>query len=308
MKRYKTKNWYLSLLPFLLGLGIAIILNNKIRLLPVIQIRIDLASSAIFLGAIISILFIYRQLIHQSQKRKTKEMLKTENEEHKQFLVRLDHELKNPLSAIKTGTAYLGQLTSEVKPKKNQVDLQKTITQISSQADRINRLISDLRKLAELETYTIEFRKVNINLLLEQVVENTRSNPDCKDRKVILSLPTTPWQLPDLETDEDLFYLCFSNLMDNALKYTLPNGIIEIRAYENHHHIVIEIADNGIGIPENEIGKVWGRLYRAKNSRGYPGNGLGLSIVQTTVNRLNGACSIRSQEGKGTVFTLELPK
>ncbi len=309
MKASKFKTYIAALLPLILGLTAALILKLKFsQNIPVLQIRIDLASAVIFLSVLICLASFWRVHLTTKQAARTRAMLANEDEEHKQFLMRLDHELKNPLSAIKTAASYLEQLSADIEPKPVRSDFQKSLGQISALSERINRLILDLRKLAELETYRIERISVNINQLLQQLVADAATSPTGVDKKISLSLPGAPWQLPDLFTDEDLLYLCLSNMMNNAMKYTPAYGSIEVRAYENRDAIFIEIADSGLGIPPDEIDKVWGKLYRARNSRGVPGNGLGLSIVEIIVRRLQGSCDLRSQENTGTIFTLQLPK
>jgi len=98
------------------------------------------------------------------------------------------------------------------------------------------------------------------------------------------------------------------NLIDNAVKYTQEDDTVEIRAHENRDQVMIEVADSGIGIPENELENIGSELYRAKNSRGIPGYGLGLSIVKTIMKRLEGEFVIRSKEDAGTVVSIQLPK
>ena len=308
IKTTKIRSWILCLLPIAASLIIASFIDLQFRDIPLLHLRIDIASAVIFLGLIVSLVFLINHLKNLHHIRQIDDLMESEHSEHKQFLLRLDHELKNPLSAIKTSLALMGQQLNDLAPDHEKEELNQTTHQINAQTDRINRLISDLRKLSELETYLIELYPVKIHLLLEQTISDLKSNPKSQARKISLSLPSAPWQLPDITTDEDLLMLCISNLVDNALKYTQPNDTIEIRAYENNNYIFVEIADSGIGIPESELEKVWGKLYRARNSRGIPGNGLGLSIVKTIVERLNGICSIRSQEGVGTVFVLQLPK
>jgi len=309
MKIGKIKTSLAALLPLALGLIAALFVKLKFNPnLPVLQIRIDLASVLIFLGILCGLALFWRSRLTAKQKAQAQLLLTREKEEHKQFLMRLDHELKNPLSAIKTAASYLEQLSADIEPKPVRSDFQKSLAQISALSERINRLILDLRKLAELETYRIERVSVDINQLLQQLVADATASPTGAEKKISLSLPGAPWQLPALFTDEDLLYLCLSNMMNNAMKYTPAQGSIEIRAYENREAIFIEIADSGLGIPPDEIDKVWGKLYRAKNSRGVPGNGLGLSIVEIIVRRLQGSCDLRSQENTGTVFTLQLPK
>lgn len=307
MKLKKTLYMALCSLPLIIGVIIAFIFRTIYPLIPVLQIRIDLASAAIILGVFLSAILCFRYYQKTIYQRRLEQLKEKENEEHQQFLLRLDHELKNPLSAIKTSFASLMQLTAKSQPNQVQKEMKKTIQQSKSQIERINHLVSDLRKLAKLETYTLELQDVNIHNLLEQIVSSLSDNPGCKEKQINLSLPSAPWQLPSIYTDEDLLYLCLINLVDNAIKYTDFNDTIEIRAFENHDLITIVIADSGIGIPDGEINQVWGKLYRAKNSRGIPGIGLGLSIVETIVRRLEGKCEIRSREGEGTVFTLQVP-
>jgi two-component system OmpR family sensor kinase len=309
MKIGKLSTYIPALLSLVFGLVAALIIKIKFgQNIPVLFIYIDFASLLIFVSILVSLTFLLYLRLSARQAARAQALLDNEKEEHKQFLMRLDHELKNPLSAIKTAHTYLDQLAGDIKPKRSQIDFQKSLTQIGALTERINRLILDLRKLAELETYEIELMHVNIHQLLEQLVADASTNPAAENKEMILSLPSAPWQLPELFTDGDLLYLCLTNMLDNAMKYTPENGNIEIRAYENRESIFIEIADSGVGIPAEEIDKVWGKLYRAKNSRGVPGNGLGLSIVETITRRLGGKCDIRSQEDKGTVFTLELRK
>ena len=95
--------------------------------------------------------------------------------------------------------------------------------------------------------------------------------------------------------------------MDNALKFTGPDDTIEIRAFEDGTRVVIEIADTGPGILEEEIEQIWDELYRGRDARGIPGSGLGLSLVRAITERHGGDVNVRSRKDQGTVFTLRLP-
>ena len=97
------------------------------------------------------------------------------------------------------------------------------------------------------------------------------------------------------------------NLVDNALKFTAPGDTVEIRAFEDGATVVIEVADTGPGIPEEEMPHVWEELYRGQGARGVQGSGLGLALVQAIVERHCGQTGLRSRAGQGTVFTLRLP-
>jgi signal transduction histidine kinase len=95
--------------------------------------------------------------------------------------------------------------------------------------------------------------------------------------------------------------------MNNAVKFTQPGDTIEIRAFEDGNQVVIEVADTGPGIPEEEISHVWEELYRGTGARGIQGSGLGLALVRAIVSRHEGDITLRSRPGEGTVFTVRLP-
>ena len=126
-------------------------------------------------------------------------------------------------------------------------------------------------------------------------------------RNVTLSIPQAPWPLPQVRGDWDLLFLAIHNLLQNALKFTAPGDTIEIRSFEDGSEVVIEVADTGPGIPEEEVPHVWEELYRGKGARGVVGSGLGLALVRSIVIRHGGNVNLRSRSGQGTVFIIRLP-
>jgi signal transduction histidine kinase len=221
-------------------------------------------------------------------------------EERRRFLQRLDHELKNPLTAIRTGLANLAWLPSEDARRE-------TVESVDAQAQRLSRLASDLRKLAELEIRPLESTAVDVGQLLEEVVEVARERPEASRRQLNLTMPQAPWPLPTIDGDRDLLFLAVHNLVDNALKFTASGDTVEVRAFEDGARLVVEVADTGPGIPQEEMPHVWDELYRGQGARGVPGSGLGLALVQAIAERHGGRVSLRSRSGQGTVFTLRLP-
>ncbi|MBN1266435.1 MAG: HAMP domain-containing histidine kinase [Anaerolineales bacterium] len=310
MNRQKLWKQILVFIPALICTGAAGVLGLIFHDYPVLHLSIDFGSLLILAGILLSSRLLIARFRRTARDKAVQLQLDAVKDENKQFLLRLDHELKNPISTIRTDVAHLEQLCSsgfahEVDFPED--EMQQTMARITSQSARLNQLISDLRKLAEMETYVLDWASVDIHYLLEQVVEAVRENPYGECRQITLSLPGAPWHLPEIRADEDLLYICLRNVLDNALKYTQPGNSIEVRAHENRHSVQIEIADNGIGIPTEELHKVWGKLYRAQNVRAFPGNGLGLSMVQVIVSRLNGNCELRSRDGEGTVLIMNLP-
>jgi two-component system OmpR family sensor kinase len=122
-----------------------------------------------------------------------------------------------------------------------------------------------------------------------------------------LTLRQVPWPVPEIPGDWDMLFLAVYNLVGNALKFTRPGDQIEVRAYEDGASVVIEVADTGPGIPEDELDRVWEELYRGHGARGIPGSGLGLALVRAIVERHGGSARIRSRVEQGTVVTLRLP-
>lgn len=211
--------------------------------------------------------------------------------EHRRFLARLDHELKNPVTAIRVAVAA------------SEADTPQLAT-IDAQTARLSRLVADLRKLSELQTSEVERSRVSVAALVTDVVDAVR---DAHGREVAVTLPAAPWPLPDVVGDPDLLFVALFNVVANAAKYSEPSDVIEIRGDEKHGAVVLDVADTGRGIPADEIDAVFDELARGRNARDRGGSGLGLALVRTIVDRHGGEVTIASREGDGTRVRLALP-
>ncbi len=212
----------------------------------------------------------------------------------------LDHEMKNPLTALRMELAYLaGDVPAE--------ECHQTIADMSTQVDRLSRLVSDLRKLLQLEEKELQIVTVNLDEVLGEVIEAIEDHPNFDQRKVKLTIHSPLSPLPPVKGDRGLLWLACFNLLDNALKFTPPGTEIEIRVRQDGGWMVLEIADNGPGIAKQDLPHLFEELYRGENARGLPGSGLGLALVRTIVKMHRGSISVRSQEDRGTVFTVRLP-
>jgi two-component system OmpR family sensor kinase len=178
---------------------------------------------------------------------------------------------------------------------------------VEEQVLRMSQLVANLRKLAELEERPVERDPVAVAELLAEVETDLRDAPAGHGRQLVVTVSRAPWPLPPVRGDRDLLYLALHNLASNALKFSDPADTVEIRAFENRDHVVIEVADTGRGIPAAEQGDVWEELARADNARGVEGSGLGLSLVRSIVAVHGGHASLTSREGAGTLVRLELP-
>lgn len=298
----KIGRWLIILAPALLGGGLALFffLSYDLSHDHIVYLRADLGSLSLILGLLLSGLTALVFVLLGWSGRTRQQADADAAEDRRRFLRRLDHELKNPLTAIRAGLANLAEMPSG-EPR------QETLASVEAQALRLSRLSSDLRKLAELEVRLVEHSPVDVQVLLRDAFSMAQDQPVAADRHLNLSIPQAPWPLPKVRGDFDLLLLAVHNLLENALKFTRPGDTLELRAFEDGSGIVIEVADTGPGIPEDEQPHVWEELYRGEAGRGVPGSGLGLALVRAIAERHNGRVSLRSRLGQGTVFSLHLP-
>lgn len=302
--------WYfwilLSGFPVLAAFSVAVGLQQGMAPNPVfrLQVRADLGTWILLGGVALFLVLLLVIAGLEGAHHLRRQVLASAQREYAlsrhRFIHRLEHEMKNPLTTIRAQLAYLSERAGESS-------LDQVLVDIRTQIERMNRLLGQLRKLAELEEQDIERVPVDLALLLREVVEAGQTHPNYKTRQVHLLLPRIPWPLPPVNGDRDLLWLAFFNLLDNALKFTRPGDTIEIRAFEDGRSVVVEVADTGPGIPEEDLPYVFEELYRGANARGQEGSGLGLALVRAIVKRHGGRVQVRSRPDKGTVFTIRLP-
>lgn len=298
--------WLAALAPALVGLGLALLLQGGRSANPLLGFTVDLGTVWLVAGLLVSIpalgLVAAGVISERRVQRAVTEERNQAAEAHRRFVQRLDHELKNPLTAMRIGLADLRG--GPLKPPQ-----QETVAGVAAQADRLGRLAGDLRKLAELEARRLERSMIEVGPMLEEIVELIQGLPAAADHRVTLSVPRAPWPLPPVPGDRDLIFLAVYNLVDNALKFTRANDTVEVRARasEDGTGIVIEVADTGLGVPEEEQPHIFEELYRGQQARGITGSGLGLALVKAVVERHGGSVVMRSRPGQGSVFSLRLP-
>lgn len=296
----------LVLVPVAAGVMIAWLVVNLAALPnPVFFVRADVGALTSMTGAGLSILMAARlafweRVGRRGQQREADLRAQMTAERHR-FLQRLDHELKNPLTAIRAGLANAADGT------KASAQQREAIASVEAQVLRLSRLTGDLRKLAELETRPLERDPIDVADLLQEAVALAQERPGADARHVNLTLPQAPWPLSAVLGDRDLLFLSVYNLLDNALKFTRLGDTVEVRAFEDKSFVAIEVADTGPGIPEEELPRVWEELYRGQGAQGVPGSGMGLALVRAVVERHGGQVGLRSRAGQGTVVTMRVP-
>ena len=216
--------------------------------------------------------------------------------EHSRFLQRLDHELKNPLTTLRTGLKTLS-LTGLDGQQQHIIETMETETL------RLSRLITDLRKLAELETQPLDIQPVNIEYFLMNIIQIEQERFEAEQRTFTTHLDSKQkiWLL-----DEDLLALAVHNLLDNAFKYTHPGDAVHLEI-SGQQELMIQVKDTGIGIPQNAIPHIWEELYRATQPEKFQGSGIGLALVKAIVQRHQGSVSIVSGPEQGTTVSFYIP-
>ena len=294
-------------LPAAVGLAAFLLWQRAPLPNPVLFVRADLATSLLLLGVLVTLLWGSAHLLLRASDRRWSQAVdrvrQEQAEAHRRFVRRLEHELKNPVTAIRAGLANLsaGDESPELGGEFSGV------AGVHAQVDRLARLGADLRKLADLESIPLERESVDLTELLSQVLEDASARPGASERRVRLSLPEAPWPLSHIPGDRDLLFLALYNLVDNALKFTRPGDTVEVRGYEDGRWVVVTVADTGPGIEPEELPHLGEELFRGANARGTEGSGLGLALARAVVGRHGGQLSVSSRPGEGTVVSVRLP-
>jgi signal transduction histidine kinase len=306
MKKKTWLNILLICLPLLLGALASVLVQAFWQPVPLMVFKIDIGMVIFVLGVFITLLLAVYALGAWRKGRQTQRSLaesqRKAEESRRRFLRRLDHEVKNPLTALRTALVNVRESQSG--------DEQQRATENAGRAvERLIRLLADLRKLSDLGARPLERLPVDMPDLLQEMVEAARSLPAYQSREISLLIAKVPSPFPSITGDRDLLSLSVYNLIENALKFTPGEDTVEIRALEDGKAVVIEVADSGPGIPPDELSKIFEELYRGANARGTEGSGLGLALVQRIVELHGGQIQVRSrqEDPSGTVFTVRLP-
>jgi two-component system phosphate regulon sensor histidine kinase PhoR len=222
------------------------------------------------------------------------------------FVANASHELKTPLASIKAYTETL----LDWALNDDSVN-RRFLERIEEQVDRLNQLILDLLSLARLESSQefFEHGPLRIVPILESCLEGHRGRAGAKN--LILTLDIA--NLDDntfVLADEEAARQIFDNLIDNAIKYTPEGGKVRVACSLAPDAVSVEVADTGIGIPRDELPRIFERFYRVDKarSRELGGTGLGLSIVKHLISSVGGQISVTSRPGSGSRFTVRIPR
>jgi signal transduction histidine kinase len=227
--------------------------------------------------------------------------LETSFERQRQFVQDASHELRTPLAAIRTNIEV-----TEMDPDVTADEYRSLVETVKTQTARLTRLSEDLLLLTSEDKETLEREPVVLAAIGHEVVNQL--GPVAAAQSV--TLRTEGDESLEIESNADLLYRCVFNLVDNAIKYSGQDTTVTIRTAAEPGGARIDVADNGAGIPADEIGRIFDRFYRVDKgrSRRQGGSGLGLAIVHDLVRSLGGTVEVRSEVGRGSTFTIRLPR
>ncbi|MGB9913053.1 MAG: sensor histidine kinase, partial [Candidatus Kapaibacteriota bacterium] len=265
----------------------------------VVYVSIYLANS------IAKVLYEREKQLYQAYKE-----LEAAEQTKTKYVMTVVHDLKTPISAALTWVELITNKSLGAIPE----TLVDPIERIQRRLKNALELIGDILMISQVRLSSeIKLEEIELNELFNELYK--------KHRIMIVSKKLEYRVVPYsdrivINTDGKLLNLALSNLISNAIKYTEPNGIIEVKIQESGNNVEITIADNGIGIPEDELPKIFNEFYRSSLSKekNIEGTGLGMALVKEIITRLSGDISIYSpsylgnESRKGTQVVIKLPK
>jgi len=219
------------------------------------------------------------------------------------FVANVSHELRTPITAVRVTAEAL------LSGAKNSPELlDRFLDSLVKESERLSLLIDDLLELAKIESggRIVKRSRKSVSEIIDHGVANVRRRAEANGLTLSVDSPRNLLAYADGGQIEQVLI----NLLDNAVKYTPAGGSIAVSAREDGDFVTVSVADTGIGIPRDEIGRIFERFYRVDKarSRQLGGTGLGLSIVREIITAHGGEVNVQSQLDKGSVFAFTIPK
>jgi PAS domain S-box-containing protein len=253
-------------------------------------------------GVIWTFLDITGRKKSEAEMREALEQQKVLNELRSRFVAMTSHEFRTPLAAILTAEELLRHYGDRLPPEEKR----ETLESIATGVQRMSRMLDRVLLLGKAEAHMLDFKPhdMDVRALCPQLVEEARLQHPQGAARVVCDV--APEVSPGLY-DEKLLRHIFGNLLSNAIKYSPQGGEVRFEVRRDGADTVFRVADQGIGIPPEELGHLFESFHRASNVGEIQGTGLGLAIVKNAVDMHGGSISVDSRLGAGTAFTVRLP-
>jgi len=219
----------------------------------------------------------------------------------RELIGNISHEFRTPLAGIKAMVETLSGGAIDDKAAASDF-----LTRIDGEVDRLTQLVAELTELSRIETGKAELKKepIDLNQLAEEVISHLSPQVERQQLSISRDFATS---LPSVPADKDRVRQVITNLVHNAIKFTPTGGRIRITTRALQGSVVVDIADTGIGIPKEDLPRVFERFYKGDKSRAGEGTGMGLAIVKHVIEAHGGTVWVRSEEGEGSTFGFSLP-
>ena len=217
----------------------------------------------------------------------------------KDFIDNVSHEIKTPINSIQGFTKLLDDNNLSEQERKEYINI------ILEETNRLLKLSNNILKLAKLQHQDKIINNEEINLSEQIKKAVLLLEPKWKDKNINFSVDAKEVYFYG---DEDLLFQVWTNILDNAIKFSNENGKISVKISVAQDKISVSIKDNGIGMDSEELGMIYTRFYQIDKSHSGEGSGLGLAIVKRIVEISNGEINVQSEKGKGTTFAIILPQ
>ena len=220
----------------------------------------------------------------------------------KEFVADVSHELKTPITSI------MGYADTLLEGEYDEDTRTKFLNVISSEAKRMARLVTDLLTLSRYDNkkVTSEITSFDLGELVKKCLEKLKFEIEKKEHQIECFVTAS---VPPVIADKYGIERVILNILSNAIKYTSNHGVIKVYVGFVYNDAYIKVIDNGIGIPEEDLERIFDRFYRVDKarSREFGGTGLGLSIAKEILDQNKGSISIKSEVGKGTEVVIRIP-
>jgi len=210
------------------------------------------------------------------------------------------HELRTPMTRLR------GIAEDALQSSQTLEACHEALSDCLEKSERLTKVLNTLMDISGAETGTLnlDIKRVDVSALIKEVVELYRYIVDEKNMAIHTAFSG------DLHVSGDPYRMrqVVANLLDNAVKYTPAGGRVDVEVFQRPKQVIITVKDTGIGMRQEDLPKIWNRLYRGDESRSQQGLGLGLSVVKSIVEVHGGYVEVSSESGVGSTFTVYLPQ
>ncbi|APH39680.1 sensor histidine kinase [Methanohalophilus halophilus] len=264
----------------------------------------------LFFTSLISLIFLsWNRKLEEEVHKKTEQLensnqrLQKLNRVKNEFLSMVSHELKTPLTAMRTSSEFLREEDCDKETQEEMLDL------IIRNIDRQSRMVDDLLDISRIESGRMVFKEEKIDL--KDIIDNAIQMMEPMATKYGIAIEREVDNDPRVKADKDKLLRVFVNLLNNAIKFTANKGEnIKIKTEEIRDFVEISVTDRGIGIPENEQDKIFEKFYQVDSTsrRKVGGSGLGLAIIKGIIEGQGDSIRVKSEPGVGSTFIFTLRK